>query len=138
VHVTRETPALEVDAREELRLPPPRRRTARLRARSAPKSDRGLEKRQLPQPPRPLETPPPLCALKLLLRRRERSPPRRQTTRLRARSTPESESGPARHRSLQPPRPLATPPPRCALLPLLRRRARSLPRRTQLPASLQL
>jgi hypothetical protein len=127
-----------VDAREELRLPPHRRRTARLRARSAPESDLGLAKHRSLQPPRPLETPPARCALMLLLRRRARSPPRRRTTRLRARSAPESESGPARRRSLQPPRPLETPPPRCALLPLLRRRARSLPRRTQLPASLQL
>jgi len=46
----------------------------------------------------------------------------------------------AKRRRLQPPRSLETPtpPPRCALLQLLRRRARSLSRRTQLPASLQL
>jgi len=57
VHVTRETPALEEDAREELRLPPPRRRTTRLRAHSAPESDRGPARRRSLQPRRPLETP---------------------------------------------------------------------------------
>jgi len=72
----RAKPALEVDAREELRLPPLRRRPARLRVSSAPESDRGLARHCRPQPPRSLETPPARCALLPLLRRRARSPPR--------------------------------------------------------------
>jgi len=65
-------------------------------------------------------------------------PPCRWTTRLSSRSSPESDGGTARHRCLHTPRPLETPPARCTLMTLLRRRACSPPRCTQLPACPQL